>query len=253
LVLILAGAVVAVLGFAGTMFVGQLTTTGGARSGSTSVVVAAHDLDPRSTLRASDLTIAHWDAADVPPGTLNRTESAIGMVLQAALRQGQPVLTNQLARTADPPGQQSAFLPLPKGFVAATLPSTELVGVGGYIAVGDYIDIIAIVTPRAGGSANVRTIYSGLKVIRVGPAPASVSSGQQAGGATSSLTVAVTECQAEFLSWFLTNATLKYTLLSHEDYQAAAQAAPDQQCPTSGSVKGIADADIKARWPGLLG
>src|SRR5438270_208544 len=67
-----------------------------------------------------------------------------------------------------------------------------------------------------------------------------------------SLTVAVTQCQAEFLNWFLANATLKYTLLSSSDYPSAAAATPDPGCPAAGS-KGVTQADISSRWPGLVG
>jgi Flp pilus assembly protein CpaB len=210
-------------------------------------VVAGHNLDPRTTLRAADLSIAQWTAADVPPGALDKAETAVGQVLLAPLQQGQPVLSNQIGKAADATGQQPAFLPLAKGAVAATFPSAELPGVGGYIQAGDYIDIIAVVASRSGGSANVRTIYGGTRVIRVGPA------GSTAGaGPASSLTLAVSECQAEFLNWFVANAALKYTLLAHDDYPAATAAPLDTECPASGSVKGVVESDIKARWPGLL-
>jgi Flp pilus assembly protein CpaB len=243
-----AGAAIAIVGFAITVFLARGTAPGPAVAGSRSVVVAGHNLDPRTTLRAGDLTVAHWAAADVPPGALERPEAAVGQVLLASLQQGQPVLSNQIGKAADATGAQPAFLPLPKGAVAATLPSSELPGVGGYIEAGDYIDIIAIVASRTGGSANVRTIYGGLRVIRVGPAG---STG--AAGPASSLTLAVSECQAEFLNWFVANAALKYTLLAHDDYPAAAAAPLDNECPASGSVKGVVESDIKARWPGLLG
>ena len=72
-------------------------------------------------------------------------------------------------------------------------------------------------------------------------------------GFTSSLTLAVSECQAEFLNWFVANASLKYTLLAHDDYAAAAAAPPDAACPAGGSSKGVTEADVRARWPALLG
>jgi hypothetical protein len=92
----------------------------------------------------------------------------------------------------------------------------------------------------------VRTIYGGIRVIRVGPA------GSTAAGPATSLTLAVSECQAEFLNWFVANAALKFTLLAHDDYQAAAAAPPDTACPAGGSAKGVTEADIRSRWPGLL-
>jgi hypothetical protein len=54
------------------------------------------------------------------------------------------------------------------------------------------------------------------------------------------------------LNWFVANAALKFTLLAHDDYQAAAAAPPDTACPAGGSAKGVTEADIRSRWPGLL-
>ncbi len=87
----------------------------------------------------------------------------------------------------------------------------------GYIQAGDYVDVIASVVPRGGGSANVRTIYADVRVIRVGPATDS-QAGQKGTGVSTSVRVAVSQCQAEFLDWFVTNRNLRFTLPSHEDY-----------------------------------
>jgi pilus assembly protein CpaB len=245
--LLAVGALVAVVAFVATVFLARGIAPAGSAAGDQPVVVASRNLDQRTTLQASDLTITHWVAADVPPGAVAKPEAAVGQVLLASLRQGQPVLSNQIGKAAEVTGSQPAFLPLPKGYVAASLPSAELPGVGGYILTGDYIDVIAIVGSRSGGTANVRTIYSGIRVIRVGPA------GSTAAGPASSLTLAVSECQAEFLNWFVANAALKFTLLAHDDYEAAAAAPLDTACPAGGSAKGVVEADIKSRWPGLLG
>jgi len=245
---IVIGAVIAVLGFAITFLLAMSSAPRAAPAGSQAVVVASRDLAMRTTLAAGDLTVAHWSAADVPPGALAKPADATGQVLLASLKQGQPVLANQVGKASDVTGQQPAFLPLAPGYVAATLPSAELPGVGGYVQPGDYIDIVAIVASRSGGTANVRTIYSGVRVIRVGPAGSSTATGP-----ASSLTLAVSECQAEFLNWFVANAGLKFTLLAHEDYAAAAAAPADMACPAAGSVKGVTEADIRSRWPGLLG
>jgi Flp pilus assembly protein CpaB len=241
------GAVLALAGFGVTLLLALNSGPSATATGNQPVVVAARDLDQRSVLQSSDLMTEHWAAADVPPDALTSPRTAVGQVLLASLKRGQPVLTNQIGQAGDVTGQQPAFLPLAKGYVAATLPSSELPGVGGYVQAGDYIDIVAIVASRSGGSSNVRTIYSGVRVIRVGAA------GNTAPGPPNSLTLAVSECQAEFLNWFVANASLKYTLLAHDDYAAAAAAPADTACPAGSPSKGVTEADIKTRWPGLLG
>jgi len=210
--------------------------------------VAARDLDQRTTLQAADLTVVQYATSDAPPEALSRPSMAVGQILQTSLKKGQPVLANHLGTVVAPTGPQTAFLPLTKGLVAVTLPSGELVGVAGYIQAGDYIDIIAVF-----GSRSVRTIYSGVRVIRVGPASERGAADQKTVGISSSLTVAMTQCQAEFMKWFEVSTTLKYTLISHEDYQAAAGAPADTSCPYSGSARSITEADVKAHWPGWGG
>jgi pilus assembly protein CpaB len=240
---IVAGVVVAILGFAASVYLG---TQGHAVGGATKqIVVAARDLDARTSLSAEDLKLATYSDGDAPPFAYSRTIDVVGKVALVSIRSGQPLLANQLGSAAD----AGAFLPLPKGYVAATVPTGELVGVAGYIKTGDYINVIAVVPSQKSGFANVRTIYSGIKVVR---------SGADSGGGVAtpsqpatSLTLQVSECQAEFLGWFLANASLKYSLLSFNDYTTAAQAGPDTSCPANGST-GVTETDVKNRWPGLL-
>ena len=248
--LVIAGAVLALGGFAASVFIGRASEPAVGPAATSPIVVAAKDLEQRRTLTLGDLAVAHWSSADVPAGALADRSAAVGQVLQAPLRAGQPVFSNLLGRTASSATSQASFLPLPTGYVAATLPTTELAGVAGNIRAGDYIDVLAIVPPLTAGPSNVRTIYSGVHVISVGLA--SDQSAVTGAPAAASLTVAVTECQAEFLAWFAVNTALKYTLLSSEDYRAAAGATPDGSCPASAG-KGVSQADIKARWPGLVG
>lgn len=250
--LIVAGVVLAIAGFGASVLIGRIGQAPIQSATTATVVVAARDLEARKTIADGDLTTAHYATADVPPNAVTATKTASGLVLQVALKKGQPVLTNMLAKSGAGAGAQTAYLPLPAGYVAATLPSGELVGVAGNIRAGDYIDVIAVVSSRSNGAASVRTVYSGLHVISVGVAPDPTTGAQASSSTAGSLTVAVTECQAEFLNWFLANATLKYTLLSSSDYPAAATATPDPGCPAAGS-KGVTQADISSRWPGLVG
>jgi len=254
--LVVIGAIVVVASFAATVLVGQFAARpGGAATvtaGTQAVLVAARDVAPRTVLVASDLAVAHYTVADVPPASLAAPAAAIGLVAQTPLKKGQPVLSNQVGKDAGS-GALSAYLPLSPGFVALTVPSDEQHGVGGYIQAGDFIDIVAVVTPRSAPSANVRTIYSNIRVIRVGPGAVTAgapTSAQQTGGLTSSLTLAVSQCQAEYINWFIANAALRYTLLAYQDYQAT-PAAADTNCPKAGSATGVVEADIRSHWPGL--
>jgi pilus assembly protein CpaB len=232
------------LGFGASVLIG---TQGQAGAGAPTrqVVVAARDLGARTTLKKEDVRLATYVTSDAPPFAYSQTADVVGKVVVVDLRRGQPLVANLLGTSTDVAGSQQAFLPLPKGYVAATVPTGELVGVAGYIEPGDYINVIAVVPSRNGGFSNVRTIYSGIHVIRTGEVAAAGA------GQPTSLTLAMSECQAEFINWFVANASLKYSLLSSTDYAAASQAGPDTSCPADGST-GVTETDIKRGWPGLV-
>src|SRR5260221_9971154 len=177
----------------------------------------------------------------------------MGRGAQTPLQRGQPVLSNQVGKDAGA-GTLPAYLPLAPGIVALTVPSNEQQGVAGYIQAGDYIDIVAVAAPKGSPTSNVRTVYNNIHVIRVGPAAVAVggaAAAQQTGGLASSLTLAVTQCQAEYISWFVANVSVRYTLLAYQDYQSA-PATADTSCPKAGSAAGVVEADVQSHWPGLV-
>src|SRR5438046_2774582 len=117
--------------------------------------------------------------------------------------------------------QTSAYLPIPAGYVAATLPTGEQQGVGGYIHQGDYINVIAVTntalfSPRNPRSV-ARTVFSSVHVIRVGPQ--SLVQGQgQAQGVSSSITVVMTQCDWNYMEWLLVKPSTKYPLPAYDEY-----------------------------------
>jgi Flp pilus assembly protein CpaB len=197
--------------------------------------------------------------ADIPANSYTRVDQVKGMMAAASLTAGQPITPGLVVKSADDLAQSDIpYLPLPGGYVATTVPSGEQQGVAGYIRAGDYIAVVAVVPTTAGqqsSGANARTVLTNLRVLRVGLPPSKSSSSQPAQGAAppalSSLTVMVTQCQAELLNWFLANSQVRYTLQSYKDYQGL-PAGADQACPTVASGQGITRADIARRYPGIF-
>ena len=245
---IVLGLVLAALGFLGAYL---LSGAHPAPSGSGAmVVVTTRDVAARVPLVGADLTLQDY-AGGAPPGALTAISAAAGRVPLVDLKSGQPVLSNLIAGSAPAVTSPAAFLPIPAGEIAYSLPSGEQQGVSGYIQAGDFVDVIAVVVPQSGGQANVETIYKDLPVVRVGPASGtSVASQGPAAGVTSSLVVAVTPCQAEFLTWFITNAQVRYALPSHLDYPSSAPAA--NACSASASGQLVTVAAVRTQWPGLF-
>jgi Flp pilus assembly protein CpaB len=168
------------------------------------------------------------------------------MVPLVTILSGQAITSTDVAKSNQALGAQSAYLPIPSGYVALTIPTSEQQGVAGYPQVDDYISVIATVS--SSGKVASKTIFTQIHVIRVGmPSSAAAAS---AGSAASSLTVVVTECQAEVITWFLTYASLKYTLESYHDYHP--NDTPDPACASVAAAQGVTLQTIEKAYPSLF-
>jgi Flp pilus assembly protein CpaB len=241
---IIIGAVLAVLAFAAAAGLASLSLLPGTTTG-TRVVVARNDISARTKIQASDLQLSTVNPA--PKEAFTSISQVAGKGARVDIPAGDPVSANLIAPAGDLLSTSDvAFLPIPSGYVALTVPTGELLGVGGYPQVGDRITMLATVNTSIFGSGLqvpvVRTVFSNLYILRVGPVAA-----QSAAGVSSSLTLLVTGCDAEYLFWLLNNATLKYTLESFRDY-AATPSQPDPSCPTLASAGGVGPKEVDKRW-----
>ena len=257
---VLLGALMALIAFGLVFLLGG--GVGGARGVSgpqVSVLVAAHDIPLRATIVPSDLAIKQYAQADVPPGVFTKKDDVKNLVAEVNISQGQAVTQNLVAKSLDQvTGAQAAFLPIPPGFVAFTMPAGEQQAVAGYIQAGDYITIQATavtgIFPNSGASRSVvRTVFNNVHVIRIGPNAGGVApSGTQgqaapSTGVSSSLTIVMTACDAEYMNWLLANTQLRYELESFKDY-GSPPSKPDDTCPTIGSGRGVGPADVDHRF-----
>jgi Flp pilus assembly protein CpaB len=221
-----------------------LNASAGSASPQQTVVVAAKDLQPRIAISAGDLTTRTLNVpSNYPKVYFDSVSQVAGMVPLVSIPSGQLVSSNEVARPNQALGAQAAYLAIPPGYVALTIPTSEQQGVADYIQPDDYISVIATVSSN--GKVASKTIFTQLHVIKVGAATASGNSG------ASSLTVVVTQCEAEVITWFLTYASLKYTLESYHDYGPGAQN-PDPKCPSVNDAKGVTLQVIQANYPSLF-
>jgi Flp pilus assembly protein CpaB len=212
-----------------------------------SVVVATRDLPPRIPIDAGSLEIRNIPTGGLPQLLFTKTDDVKGLVPLVTIARDQAITSNLVAKPNQPLGSQSAFLPIPSGFVALTIPTSEQQGVAGNIQPDDYISVIATVT--SGVKVASKTVFINLHVIRVGM---DSSTGGAATTATAtSLTVVVTECQAEVITWFLQYASLKYTLESYQDYLPGTQS-KDPACPDVNSAKGVTLQAVQKAYPTLF-
>jgi Flp pilus assembly protein CpaB len=223
-----------------------LNAGSGATSPQVAVVVTTRDLQPRLPIDAASLALKNIPvAAGYPKVYFSRIQDVQGMVPLVAILSGQAVSSNDVTKPDQALGSQSAYLPIPSGFVALTIPTSEEQGVAGYVQPDDYIGMIATVS--SAGKVASKTIFTQIHVIRVGmPGTA----GGPNASAASSLTVVVTECQAEVITWFLTYASLKYSLESYHDYRP--NITPDPACASVEAAHGATLQTIQRAYPTLF-
>jgi pilus assembly protein CpaB len=216
------------------------------------VVVATEDIQAREAITPGMLTLASMPASALPPHAFVQLADLKGESALVTIYKGQAVTANVVASSPDQIAiGTSTYLPIPQGYVAFTIPTGELQGVGGYVAPGDYINVIAtfnslLFSPNA-PRVITRTVYNELRIIRVGTPSAAPKEGQTIGVSTS-LTVVLSECDAQYLQWLLTNVTLKYVLLSYKDYNVNSLSSPDQSCLPTEMPPVIGPAEVNARW-----
>ena len=271
---IIVGLLLAVLAFGAVFLLGSVGGGGAIGGGPTTTVVIAKQAIPlRHQIVASDLEVAK--ASVNGNGSLNNTYASVNdvvnLISEINITKGTMLTSDMLAKDINlvPAGSAPAYLPLAKGYVAMTIPTGEQQGVAGHISVGDYITVVVSAqltifgtTGQQQGPAKIvsKTVFTNLRIIGLGPASAGVQpasgggSSQSSGatsGVTSSLTVELTQCDAEYLIWFLGNTTVRYTLESYKDYNPR-DIAVDAGCPGVDSTHGVNLNDVARTWPGLL-
>ncbi len=270
---IIIGVLLAIVAFGAVFLLGNVGGGGAIGGGpSTTVVIAKQAIPLRHQITASDVELAK--ASVNGNATLGNTYPALtdvtGLVSEINISKGAVITSDMLARDIGlvPAGAAPAYLPLAKGYVAMTIPTGEQQGVAGHISLGDYITVIVSATLTAfssttgqqqGPSRQVsKTVFTQLRVIGLGPAsngvqPASGGGGAstttaQSSGVTSSLTVELTQCDAEYLVWFLANTQVRYTLESYKDYGTPPTDNQDTSCATIQAAGGVTNKQVDARY-----
>jgi Flp pilus assembly protein CpaB len=267
---IIVGLVLALLAGGGVFFLGTLGGGGGGLVGGSriTVVIAATAIPLRAPIKSEDLTTQ--DVTGVFVNTYSKASDVVNLIAQVNISKGTVLTSDMLVRDAGliTTSNAPAYLPLAQGYVAMAIPTGEQQGVAGHITVGDYITMIAsaqltLFNTKTGQQVGppqtaVKTVFTNIRVIQVGPAQINVTPAGgansattnqgQVGGVTSSLTIEVTQCDAEFIQWFLSNSVqLKYTLESFHDYQPA-PTGPDPACLTISAAKGVTASDVNKRF-----
>lgn len=113
---------------------GQLPSASAADS---AVVVANTDIVAGQVLAAGDITLRSQDAGHVPPTVLRQAADAQGHMALSAIRAGAPILRSSVSGNA-----VLGIAPhVPVGYRAYALPVNEADIAGGFLQVGDHVDL----------------------------------------------------------------------------------------------------------------
>jgi Flp pilus assembly protein CpaB len=209
------------------------------------VVVATKDLSPRIPITTDAVELRSIPVPkNYPQIYFADATKVVGLIPLVPIQSGEIIAANDVAKPSQALGSQSEYLPIPAGYVALTIPTSEQQGVADYIQPGDYIAVIATVS--AGNKVATKTIFRDLYVVKVGTPSATATTN------ATSLTVIVSQCQAEIITWFLTYASLKYSLESYHDYLQTGEPAPDPSCQKISDAHGVTLQIIQQSYPGLF-
>ena len=245
-VYIIIGTVLALLAFLAAAVIASLPYLLPAGGSGTKIVVAKNVITARTRIQASDLQLTTF--SENVPDSFKSIAEVVGKGARVDIPAGDPVTANLVAEAPDLLSTSDVtYLPIPSGYVAVTIPTSEQVGVAGYVQVGDRITILASVSTQAFGvspsALAVRTVFRDVVVLRVGP----VASLQGSSPVSTSLTVMMTACDSEYLFWLLNNAVLKYELESFKDY-GTVPTQPDPKCPSILAAGGVGPKEVDAKW-----
>jgi Flp pilus assembly protein CpaB len=136
-------ACLALAGIAGFIYYGQTQEA--------SAVVAGRDLTVGERITAADLDLKRVPVAAVPAGAISAPDQAIGQFVAFPVMAGQYLTPRHLVR--DPTGASlTGGLPVPPGDRIVSLPATPASALGGALAPGDLVDVIAVPDPGKGAA-----------------------------------------------------------------------------------------------------
>src|SRR5712692_296235 len=124
---IVVGATLAVLAFGTAAAVASLPLLGSSSTGA-KVVVAKVAIVARTRIQTSDLELK--SISPTPPESFSDIATVAGKGARVDIPVGAPVTANLITQSPDQLSSSDVtFLPIPPGYVAVTVPTSELVGV----------------------------------------------------------------------------------------------------------------------------
>lgn len=130
------------------------------------VVVASKEIPAGKKLEESDLAIKQLPAQAVPKDYPNSIDKLKGRIVKDTFKAEEVITQGRLVGEGAAGG---LTIVIPPGQRAITIRVNEVVGVGGFIAPGDYVDILSILKIKKSEDQTFsKTILQNVRVIAVG-------------------------------------------------------------------------------------
>jgi pilus assembly protein CpaB len=161
------------------------------------MVVATHDLEVGTLLKAEDLKSVDW-SGPVSPQWVTRPEDAVGRGVVANVYKDEPLISNRLAATGAGAGMAAT---IPPGMRAMGVRVDEVVGLAGFVMPGMRVDVIISGNPPTETQALGTITRTALQNIEVLSAGQNIQRDQEGKPVTVQVVnLLVTPEQAEILS-----------------------------------------------------
>lgn len=202
------------------------------------VVVAAHDIAPRTRLDADMLRLAEVPEDTVLSGAFDEIEPLEGQYVRYPLLKGEQVVASKVG-VQDVKEEKGVSFLLPAGMRAFSISVSEESSVGGLVLPGDLVDVIAILEESDVGVDKAVTLIQNVEVLAVAqeaqePIPAAAPTGTATPSAprdmlgdrpedvepnpsARTVTLAVTQEQAQLLALVQARGELALSLRSYGD------------------------------------
>ncbi|MCB9686693.1 MAG: Flp pilus assembly protein CpaB [Alphaproteobacteria bacterium] len=172
------------------------------------VLVASHDLGQGRAITPDDLSLVEMPPRYVPDGVMRTSDQAVGRVVRERVLGSEFIREERLA---DPTGGYGLNAIIPRGMRAVSLDLTDGASVSGFLAPGNYVDVLVTLPDEKEASETV-TLLQATTVLAVSTDMGGEEVEARGGKRAPTITVAVTPDQAERVSHAIAQGKVTLTL-----------------------------------------
>jgi pilus assembly protein CpaB len=192
------------------LVIGRMNTS--APSATSSIVVAAKNLELGAVIKDTDLRVAAWPGV-LPQGAIAKTADAVGRGVVSPIYASEPVTESRIGERGAGGG---LAVTIPQGMRAMAIRVNEVVGVAGFVVAGTHVDVLVSGTSAEAAGGNVtRTLLQNISVLSAGQDFKKDAEGKPV--SVQVVNLLVTPQQAEMLSLASIQMTLQLVLRNPMD------------------------------------